>query len=46
VLLAAQQTKKFVTVEEIAPLAVHLAFDAAAPITGTALSIDGGRAAH
>jgi len=42
VLLAAQPTKEFVTVEEVAALAVYLCSDAAAQITGTNLSIDGG----
>jgi 3-hydroxybutyrate dehydrogenase len=42
VLLAAQWTKKFVTVEQIAALAVFLCSDAAANITGAALPIDGG----
>jgi 3-hydroxybutyrate dehydrogenase len=42
VLLAAQPTKEFVTVEEVASLAVYLCSDAARSITGTTLSIDGG----
>lgn len=42
VLLAAQPTKKFVTVEEIAAVAVFLTSDGAASITGTALPVDGG----
>jgi 3-hydroxybutyrate dehydrogenase len=42
VLLAAQPTKEFVTVEEIAGLAVYLASDLARSITGAILSIDGG----
>ncbi|MBL8511320.1 MAG: 3-hydroxybutyrate dehydrogenase, partial [Betaproteobacteria bacterium] len=42
VLLAAQPTKQFVTVEQIAALAVFLASDAAASITGTSVSADGG----
>lgn len=46
VLLAAQPTKKFVTVEELAALAVFLTTDAAASITGTALPVDGGWTAH
>jgi 3-hydroxybutyrate dehydrogenase len=46
VLLAAQPTKKFVTVEEVAALAVFLASNAAASITGTVLPIDGGWTAH
>ena len=46
VLLAAQPTKKFVTVEELAALAVFLCSDGAASITGTALPVDGGWTAH
>jgi 3-hydroxybutyrate dehydrogenase len=42
VLLAAQPTKEFVTVEEIAGLALYLASDLARSITGAILSIDGG----
>jgi 3-hydroxybutyrate dehydrogenase len=42
VLLAAQPTKEFVTVEQVAALALYLTSDAAAPITGANLSIDGG----
>jgi len=42
VLLAAQPTKRFVAVEEVAQLAAFLASDAAASITGALLSIDGG----
>ena len=42
VILAAQPTKQFITVEQIASLAVYLCSDAAAQITGAALSIDGG----
>ena len=42
VLLAAQPTKQFVTVEEIAGLAVYLTSDLARSITGAILSIDGG----
>ena len=42
VLLAAQPTKEFVTVDQVASLALYLCSDAAAPITGTNLSIDGG----
>ena len=41
-LLAAQPTRKFVAVEEVAELAVFLASDAAASITGALLPIDGG----
>ena len=42
VILAAQPTKEFVTVEEVASLAVYLCSDAAKSITGANLSIDGG----
>ncbi|MCA9824813.1 MAG: 3-hydroxybutyrate dehydrogenase [Dehalococcoidia bacterium] len=42
VLLAAQPTKRFVDVTEVAGLAAYLASDEAASITGAILSIDGG----
>ena len=42
VLLAAQPTKQFVTVEQLGELAIFLCGDAAASITGTILSVDGG----
>jgi 3-hydroxybutyrate dehydrogenase len=42
VLLAAQPTKEFVTVDQVASLALYLCSDAAAQITGANLSIDGG----
>ncbi|MCO5132036.1 MAG: 3-hydroxybutyrate dehydrogenase [Xanthobacteraceae bacterium] len=42
VLLAAQPTKEFVTVEQVAALAVYLCGDDASQITGANLSIDGG----
>jgi 3-hydroxybutyrate dehydrogenase len=42
VLLAAQPTKRFVTPEEVAALAVFLCRDEAQSITGTNLSMDGG----
>ena len=46
VLLAAQPTRKFVTVAEVAALAAFLASESAASITGTVLPIDGGWTAH
>jgi 3-hydroxybutyrate dehydrogenase len=42
VILAAQPTKQFVTVEQVSALAAYLCSDAAAQITGANLSIDGG----
>jgi 3-hydroxybutyrate dehydrogenase len=42
VLLAAQPTKQFVTVDQVASLMVYLCSDAASQITGANLSIDGG----
>jgi 3-hydroxybutyrate dehydrogenase len=42
VLLAAQPTKRFVTPEEVAALAVFLCRDEARSITGANLSVDGG----
>jgi 3-hydroxybutyrate dehydrogenase len=42
VLLAAQPTKKFVTVEQVAALAVFLCREEASAITGGNLSMDGG----
>jgi 3-hydroxybutyrate dehydrogenase len=42
VILEAQPTKQFVTVEQIAQLSVFLCSDAAASITGTMLPMDGG----
>jgi len=42
VLLEAQPTKEFVTVEQVAGAAVYLASDGASQITGTNLSMDGG----
>jgi len=42
VLLHAQPTRKFVTTEQLGALAVFLASDAAASITGTALPVEGG----
>ena len=46
VLLAAQPTKKFVTVEEVAALTAFLCSDEAASITGAILPIEGGWTAH
>jgi len=42
VLLAAQPTKQFVTVEEVAAIAVFLCSEAAKNITGANISVDGG----
>ncbi|MBN8533759.1 MAG: 3-hydroxybutyrate dehydrogenase [Rhizobiales bacterium] len=42
VLLAAQPTKEFVTIEQVASLALYLCSDAASAMTGTTYSIDGG----
>jgi 3-hydroxybutyrate dehydrogenase len=46
VLLKDTPTKKFSTVDEIASLAVFLASDNAASLTGQALAVDGGWTAH
>ncbi len=46
VLLEAQPTKRFVTVEEVAALTVFLTTPLAGSITGAILSIDGGWTAH
>ncbi len=46
VLLAQQPNKRFATVEELGALAVFLASEAAASITGAALPVDGGWTAH
>jgi 3-hydroxybutyrate dehydrogenase len=46
VLLAAQPTRKFVTVPQVAALALFLASDDAASITGAVLPIEGGWTAH
>ena len=42
VLLKAQPTKQFVTIEEVAALAVYLASDAAKGMTGSLVNLDGG----
>jgi 3-hydroxybutyrate dehydrogenase len=42
VMLLAQPTKKLVTIEQVADLAVYLCSDSAAAITGSVLTIDGG----
>ncbi len=42
VLLAGQPTKQFVTIEQVAALALHLCRDESSSITGANLSIDGG----
>lgn len=46
VLLAQQPNKRFATVDELGALAVFLASEAAASITGIALPVDGGWTAH
>ena len=46
VLLAAQPTKRFVTVEEVASLVLFLAGDTAGSITGAIIPIDGGWTCH
>jgi 3-hydroxybutyrate dehydrogenase len=46
VLLAAQPTKQFVTVEQVAALTAFLCTEAAASITGAVLPIEGGWTAH
>ncbi len=46
VLLEAQPTKEFVTVEEIAGLALFLCSDQARSITGVTIPVDGGWTAH
>jgi len=46
VLLAAQPTKKMVTMEEVAAMASYLASNSAASVTGAVMPIDGGWTAH
>jgi 3-hydroxybutyrate dehydrogenase len=46
VLLAQQPNKRFAAVDELGALAVFLASEAAASITGAALPVDGGWTAH
>jgi 3-hydroxybutyrate dehydrogenase len=42
VMLAPQPTKKFITIEEVAGVALYLASAAAGQVNGTAIAIDGG----
>jgi 3-hydroxybutyrate dehydrogenase len=46
VLLAQQPNKRFATTDELGSIAVFLASDAAASITGAAIPVDGGWTAH
>ena len=46
VMLAAQPTKKFIQIDEIAELVIYLCSDAAASITGSILPVDGGWSAQ
>ena len=46
VLLAAQPTKQFVSVDQVAALALYMASEAAASTTGTIIPVDGGWTAH
>ncbi|MEJ8567330.1 3-hydroxybutyrate dehydrogenase [Elongatibacter sediminis] len=42
VMLLAQPTRKLITIEQVAAMALYLCSDAAGAVTGTVLSIDGG----
>jgi len=46
VMLAAQPTKKFIQIDELADLVIFLCSDAAASITGSVLPVDGGWSAQ
>ena len=46
VILAAQPSKKFIEISELADLTLFLCSDGGASINGTALSVDGGWSAH
>jgi 3-hydroxybutyrate dehydrogenase len=46
VLLAAQPTKQFVTVAQVASLSAYLATNEAASVTGAIIPVDGGWTAH
>lgn len=46
VMLAAQPTKKFIQIDEIAQLVLYLCSDAAASVTGAILPVDGGWSAQ
>jgi 3-hydroxybutyrate dehydrogenase len=46
ILLAQQPNKRFATTEELGGIAVFLASDSAASITGAAIAVDGGWTAH
>ena len=45
-MLAAQPTKKFIQIDEIAEMVIFLCSDAAASITGAILPVDGGWSAQ
>jgi len=46
VMLAAQPTKKFIQIDELAELVIFLCSDGATSITGTVLPVDGGWSAQ